>query len=170
VVMTDFLERFDLKPATEHGQIWFARLLALGIGLFVVFCARYAGAVPGNITAVTSKTVNLLTAPIFTLFVFALFMRRIGTVGAWIGAVFGVMVAACISFSGPLVYLLYTRFGIDPAVFNVKIIELTNAATGLPYPTCEDPISFQYINPVSLVAGISAGALVGWIWPRHDQA
>ena len=143
--------------------------LALGIGLFVVACARYAGAIPGNITAVTNKTVNLLVAPIFTLFVFALFMRKVGTVGAWIGAVVGTMVAACISFSGPLVYYLHTHFGIDPAIFDVKIIEATNAATGLSYSTCEDPISFQYIGPVSLVAGIGAGALAGWIWPRHDQ-
>ena len=66
--------------------------------------------------------------------------------------------------------VLHTHGKIGPGVFDVKIIEVTNAATGLPYWTCEDPISFQYIGPVSLVAGIGAGALAGWIWPRHDQA
>ena len=152
VVMTDFLGRFGLKPKTEKGQVRAARCLALGIGTVVVLGSTFMKYIEGNITAVTNKTVNLLTTPIFALFFFAIFVRRASAVGVWIGAFFGTITAALIAFSGPLVCLLFTQFGVDPATFGVELITKSDPATGETWKIVkgDDPISFQYIGPVAL--------------------
>ncbi len=168
VVMTDFLDRFGLKPRTEKGHVLVARLLALGIGLTVVLGSSYMGYIPGNITAMTNKTVNLLTAPIFGLFFFALFVRRATVPGVWIGTVLAIASAASIAFSGPLVYWLHTQFGVDPAMFNVEVITKIDPVSGEPWKTCVDPISFQWIGPVSLAVSILVGTAVSLILPRRD--
>jgi len=170
VIMTDFLDRFGYRPKTKKGHMWVARILALGIGTVVVLGSSYAGYIPGNISAQTQKTVALLTTPIFTLFIFALFMPRVGTLGAWLGTAAGVAVAATIAFSGPLVYFLHTKFGVDLATFNVEIIEKLNPATNVLFETCEDPVSFQYIGPASLVVGVGVGAVVGLVRPQRDRS
>ena len=72
VVMTDFLDRFGLRPKIERGRIRFAQLLAFGIGVAVVVVSSLIQHVPGNYFAVTNKTDGLLATPIFALFVFAL--------------------------------------------------------------------------------------------------
>jgi SSS family solute:Na+ symporter len=88
--------------------------------------------VPGNITAVTTKTVNLLTVPIFLLFFFALFVPFANAKGVWIGVSCSIVVAVLIAFSGPI-------FGMNEQ--------------GL------DPVSFQWISPTALVVGIVVGCL-----------
>ncbi len=131
VVMTDVLDRFGRKPETERKHFLYARFLAVGIGVVVVLCSALMEHVPGNITAVTNKTVNLLTVPIFLLFFFALFVPTANAKGVWTGVLSSVTVATLIAFSGPL-------FGMDPV-------------TGL------DPISFQWISPCALAVGVSVG-------------
>jgi SSS family solute:Na+ symporter len=96
--------------------------------------------VPGNITAMTSKTANLLTVPIFGLFFFALFVPFASPAGVWIGTFAGVITATLVAFSGPI-------FGVDPR-------------TGL------DPVSFQWIAPVSVVVNITAGIIGSRLFPR----
>lgn len=169
VVMTDFLDRFGWKPKTEKGHVRVARLLALGIGTIVVLGSSYMGYIPGNISAVTNKTVNLLSSPIFALFFFALFVRRASATGVWIGVLLGIATAVAIAFSGPIVYLLYIKFGVDPASFNVEVITGTDPVSGEPWKTCSDPISFQWIGPLSLVVSIVAGMLACTIFPRRES-
>jgi hypothetical protein len=93
--------------------------------------------------AITNKTVNLLSVPIALLFVFALFVPSASTVGVWIGAVASVGAAVLVAFSGAI-------FGVDPV-------------------TGWDPISFQHIPLVSLVAGLSAGWVGSRLFPRKDN-
>ncbi len=169
VVMTDFLDRFGWKPKTEKGHVRVARLLALGIGTIVVLGSSYMGYIPGNISAVTNKTVNLLSSPIFALFFFALFVRRASATGVWIGVLLGIATAVAIAFSGPIVYLLHIKFGVDPASFNVEVITGTDPVSGEPWKTCSDPISFQWIGPLSLVVSIVAGMLACAIFPRRES-
>ena len=169
VVMTDFLDRFGLHPKTEKGHVLVARLLALSIGLTVVVGSMFMGYISGNITAMTNKTVNLLTAPIFALFFFALFMRRSSPLSAWIGAVLGIVTAVLIAFSGPIVYWLHTQCGVDPAIFNVELINEFNPATSRKFTTCEDPISFQWIGPMSLLVSLLAGWLASLVFPRKGS-
>ena len=170
VVMTDFLDRFGLKPKTEKGHLRMARLLAFGIGLIVVLGSSFMKYIEGNITTVTSKTVNLLTTPIFALFFFALLWKRSTTRGVWIGAICGTLTAVAIAFSGPLVYLLHTQFGVEPATLGVEIITRTDSATGESWKTCEDPISFQWISPVALAVNLSIGCLVSILLPQRKGA
>jgi len=132
VVMTDFLKRFGKQPESELKQLLFARSLAVTIGVVVVLASSLMEHVPFNITAVTTKTVNLLTVPIFLLFFFALFVPFANAKGVWIGVSCSIVVAVLIAFSGPI-------FGMNEQ--------------GL------DPVSFQLISPAALVVGIVVGCL-----------
>eukprot|EP00913_Durusdinium_trenchii_P035323 g33053.t1 len=169
VAMTDGLDRFGLKPKTEKGHVRTARLLALSIGLIVVLGSTFMKYIEGNITAVTNKTVNLLTTPIFALFFFAVFSKRASTRGVWIGAFFGTLTAGAIAFSGPLVYLLHTQFGLDYTAFNVELIQKTDKVTGETWMTAEDPISFQWIGPIALSVNIATGYAGSLLFPRKDK-
>jgi len=151
VVMRDLLDRFGRSPKNDRQHVIAARLLAFGIGAVVVIGSSLMDRVPGNITAVTNKTSNLLTTPIFCLFFFALFVPFARPIGVWVGAFFGTATAAVIAFSGPLVTLLANQFGVDPQLFNVEIDEVTGMAP--------DPISFQWIAPAAVTANIVAGML-----------
>lgn len=131
VVMTDFLDRFGLRPKTERGHVRAAQALAFGIGAVVVAGSSLVEHVPGNITAVTMKTANLLTPSIFCLFVFALFVPAATPLAAWAGALTGTAAAVLTAFSGPI-------FGADPG-------------------TGADPVSFQWIAPISVVVNMGTG-------------
>ncbi len=133
VVMTDLLDRFGYRPQTEKGRVVAARCLAFTIGAVVVVGSSFMDNVPGNITAITGKTTNLLVTPLFALFFFAVFAPKTRPAAVWAGWAVGVTTAALIAFSGPL-------FGYDPE-------------------TGYDPISFQWIGPVALAANIATGYL-----------
>ncbi|QDU06817.1 sodium:solute symporter family transporter [Gimesia aquarii] len=138
VVMTDFLDRFGRTPKTEKGHVLTARFLALGIGAFVVLASSVMGEIPGNITAVTNKTANLLTTPIFCLFFFALFIPFARPMGVLIGAILGTTTAVLIAFSGPIF------------VPNFNSNDL-------------DPISFQWIPTAAVTVNIASGCLVSYL-------
>jgi SSS family solute:Na+ symporter len=155
VVMTDFLDRFGLSPTSDQKHVRASRLLAISIGVIVVLCSSMMQSIPGNITAVTSKTSNLLTTPIFCLFFFALFVRFATPLGAWIGAFFGTMTAILIAFSGPLVVMVATYFQVDPELYGV-VIEI-DKSTG--EKKIIDPISFQYIAPAAVLVNLATGSI-----------
>ena len=159
VVMTDGLDRFGRKPKTEVEHVRLARWMAFGIGLFVVTMSSVMGAIPGNITAVTQKTSNLLTTPIFGLFFFALFVPFASPKGVWIGTLCGVTTAVLIAFSGPLVHALYTLFEIDPAIFGTELTEKFDDVKQELVPFVPDPISFQWIAPSAITINIVTGCL-----------
>ncbi|MFG0261097.1 MAG: sodium-coupled permease [Novipirellula sp. JB048] len=131
VVMTDFLGRFGWKPSTQAKHLLFARLLAVAIGAVIVLASSLIQYIPGNFMAITSKTVNLLSIPIALLFFFALFVPSSNAIGVWIATLASVGVAVLIAFSGVI-------FGVHP-------------------DTGDDPISFQWIQPAALIAGVSVG-------------
>ena len=120
-------------------------------------------------TAVTGKTVNLLTAPIFGLFVFALFVPRARAVHVWIATAASISVASSIAFSGPLVLFLHERFGIDPASLNSKIQENVDTVTGQQWVTCDDPISFQWIAPAALLTSVVVGLIAIAVLPSKTH-
>lgn len=169
VVMTDFLDRFGKAPKTEKGHVRFARFLAFGIGTVVVLGSTSMKFIPGNITGMTGRTVNLLTTPIFGLFFFALFVPFAKPLGVWLGTILGTITAACISFSGPLVVFL-SKFGVDPATFNVQLITKLDEATGREWVTADAPVSFQWIGPVALLVNIGVGTAVSWFQSRRNKA
>ena len=144
VVMTDLLDRSGYQPQSEKAHILVARCLAFAIGATVVIGSSFMDAIPGNITAVTQKTTNLLVAPIFALFFFALFVPKARPAGVWVGWFFGLLTAVLIAFSGPI-------FGYDEA-------------------TGYDPISFQWMAPASLAVNIGVGLLVIRLIPSRKTS
>jgi SSS family solute:Na+ symporter len=142
VVMTDVLDRFGKKPETEREHVFIARLLAFGIGITVVVGSLFVGRIPGNITEVTNKTVNLMVPMIFSLFFFALFVPFSKPAAVWIGWACGMTVAVLIAFSGSI-------FGVDPV-------------SNLP------PVSFQWIGPASLAVNVVVGLVASLVIPQSS--
>ncbi len=143
VVMTDGLDRFGLRPKSDRSHVRIARCLAFAIGAVVVLGSSAMGQVPGNITAVTTKTSNLLTTPIFALFFFALFVPFASPRGVWIGAICGTTTAVLIAFSGPI-------FGYVPGTKDLN------------------PISFQWIAPVAIMVNIATGCIGSLLLPKKS--
>ncbi len=138
VVMRDFQGRFGWGPKTDEQHFRQARWLAFIIGAVVVASSSLMKNVPGNLTEVTGKTANLLTVPIFCLFVFALFVKFASPVGVWIGALCGVTVAALVAFSGPIFGMVDGR----------------------------DPISFQWMQIGAFIANMVGGMAGSLLFPK----
>lgn len=143
VVTSDFVDRLRSRPVSEARRVLLARVIAFTVGAIVVGFSSFIGKVPGNITAVTNKTVNLLTVPIFCFFFFALFVKFARPAGVWAGAIAGTLAGGLIAFSGPI-------FGNDPV-------------------TGTDPISFQWIAPATLVVNLVVGLAVSFLVSRIDK-
>lgn len=163
VVMTDLLDRFGLCPKTEKRQVLVARMLALAIGAAVVVGSAFMEHIPGNITAVTTKTVNLLTPSLFALFFFALFVPFSTPKGVWIGWLCGIVTAVLTAFSGPMVVFLAVNFDIDPSIFGTELVTKIHSVTKQEYLTAIDPISFQWIGICTLVVNLAVGTIVSWL-------
>jgi SSS family solute:Na+ symporter len=99
VVITDFVERFRPKPMSEQARIRFARRLAFSIGLVVVSTSSFViGRVPGNYLEQAYRTFGLLVTPLFTLFLFALFIPVATQAGAIFGAGMGFVSAFVVAY------------------------------------------------------------------------
>jgi SSS family solute:Na+ symporter len=167
VISRDLIDRFRRNPITEQQHVWVARTIAGSVGVIVVLGSAYVDRVPGNITEVTTKTVNLLSVPIFCLFFFALFVKRANAAAVWVATIIGVSVTAAVAFSGPLVLWLHDAFQVDPAVFGTELITGTDPKTGLPTRVVPDPISFQWIQLVALVVTIGVGWSLSQVLPNR---
>lgn len=170
VVMTDGFDRLGKRQRTERQHVNMSRWMAFGIGAVAVIGSSTMGVVPGNITAVTNKTTNLLTTPIFGLFFFALFVPFASPKGAWIGTLFGTVTAVIIAFSGPLVFALHWLWDVDPTTFGTTLVIEIDEATGETVRSCPDPISFQWISPIALVVNLATGCLASLIFPARTKA
>ncbi len=146
VVMTDFLDRFGLKPKTEKGHVRSAQLLALVVGAIVVVGSSFVGMVPGNFTAMTQRTTNLLVTPLFGLFLFAMFIRFAKPAGVAVGAIYGMVTAILIAFSGSFYEVLAAKTQVDTTA-----------------------ISFQWISPLALSVNLLAGCLASWFIKGEDS-
>ncbi|TWT60783.1 Sodium/glucose cotransporter [Rubinisphaera italica] len=153
VVLSDFSSTTRTGKETdedeERRRFRRARILAVLIGAIIIATSTLVKFVPGNILAITNKTVNLLPPHIFALFVFALFVRNARQQGVWLGCAAGTIVAVLIGFSGPI-------FGY-------------RADTGT------DPVSFIWMAPVSLVVNLAVGWLAcrllpNWAWLKWIPA
>jgi SSS family solute:Na+ symporter len=163
VVMTDFVQRNRRQEISERQHLLMSRGMAVAIGVIVVLGSMGAGAIEGNIMAVTQKSVNLFTTPIFALFYYSVFAKRVHPVGVWAGTIVGSVVAILVAFSGQMCYQLHVRFGFDPATVGAPIESKMDALTGIPYEACVDPISFQWIGLFALLANLVVGISLNYL-------
>lgn len=186
VVTSDFFDRFGYRPKTEKGQLRAAKLLAFSIGATAVVGSSFMKFIEGNITEVTGKTVNMLTTPIFALFVFALFIPFSRPLGVFIGAIFGTATAAAIGFSGPLVVYLATNHGVDPGWFGVELlteiddetgikvvmtaVRELNPVTGVEELSRRDPVSFQWLGTAALLVNLAIGTAISWLQCKFGRS
>ena len=167
--MCDFVERKRKSALSERQYLITARCLAVVIGITVVFGSILTGFIEGNIMAVTQKSVNLLTTPIFALFYYAVFAKRVHPIAVWVGTIIGTIVALVVAFCGQIIYYLHTNHGYDPATFNSVLETKIDDLTGVPYEACTDPISFQWIGLFALLANLIVGISLSYILPEWKR-
>jgi Na+/proline symporter len=74
------------------------RMISVFIGVVVILLSLFIEMVPGNIVEVTAKTNGLFIAPLFNLFLNALFVKNAKPFGVVMGSMYGFMVAFLIGF------------------------------------------------------------------------
>jgi SSS family transporter len=94
VVMSDFVDRFAATPPSQEANVRIARTTSVAIGALAVVLSIFVDwmvvAYDANLLDVCYKVVNLLTAPLFTLFFLAMFVpwsKPRGAVAAAIASV-----------------------------------------------------------------------------------
>ncbi|MFP6575382.1 MAG: sodium-coupled permease [Pirellulaceae bacterium] len=172
VVMSDFVQRSRKTKLGERQHLILARLLAVTTGVIVIFGSILTDFVEGNIMEVTQKSVNLLTTPIFGLFFYAIFAKRVHFVGVWVGTIVGTITAIVIAFGGQICHYLYLNHAFDPTVVGSVIEQRMEDLTGIPYEACTDPVSFQWIGPLALLANLTVGMTINYLLasPREASA
>jgi SSS family solute:Na+ symporter len=172
VVMSDFVQRSRKTKLGERQHLVLARLLAVATGVIVIFGSILTDFVEGNIMEVTQKSVNLLTTPIFGLFFYAIFAKRVHFVGVWVGTIVGTITAIVIAFGGQICHYLYLNYAFDPTVVGSVIEQRMEDLTGIPYEACTDPVSFQWIGPLALLANLAVGMTINYLLagPREASA
>ena len=161
--MSDFVQRSRKTKLGERQHLVLARLLAVTTGVIVIFGSILTDFVEGNIMEVTQKSVNLLTTPIFGLFFYAIFAKRVHVVGVWAGTIVGTITAIVIAFGGQICHYLYLNYAFDPSVVGSFIEQRMDDLTGIPYEACTDPVSFQWIGPLALLANLAVGMTINYL-------
>ena len=100
IITADFLDRFRKPPkGNDKGRsAKSARLVSVLVGTVVVVLCSFVGTVKGNLLEVGYKLANLLVAPLFGLFVMAIFVPWATTLGTVVGAICGLAAVFTINF------------------------------------------------------------------------
>ncbi len=97
VISVDFIDRFRKAPAADSDavQVKRIRVISLVSGFVAVAISLLMGQIKGmNIMEITVRTNHVFVAPLFMLFVLALFVRFATPIGAACGTLAGCAVAA----------------------------------------------------------------------------
>lgn len=98
VIAADFINRFRTAADPQTVQLRRAKYISAIVGLAVVAMTFLVCLVRGNLLEVAFKVVNLLTAPLFGLFVMALFVPWSTSTGTFAGAAVGIGVVVAINY------------------------------------------------------------------------
>lgn len=148
VVCTDFVDPIAGRATTEQAGLRRNKVIALVIGLLAIAGSYLVSKVSGNTFEVTTRTNHVFIAPLFSLFVMAMFVRFSTPLGAVAGAVSGCSVAAVIAFWDLM----------------------TNGLVGLGWITQASPkLSFQWISLIALIVSLVVGILVSLMFPRKGS-
>jgi solute:Na+ symporter, SSS family len=102
VISEDFVYRFrrNETAVADQAQLRMNKNISWILGIAVVFMSIGVGQVSGNLLEVAYKVVNLLTAPLFTLFFMAFFIRWGTPLGAWTAGISSAAIAIGIGYFG----------------------------------------------------------------------
>jgi len=139
VIVTDLVGRFRGLKFTTLQELRWLRWVSVGVGVIVVVLSVGVSYVQGNLLELSYKVVNLLTAPLFSLFFLAIFIRWATSFGSLIGALAGVVITVTVNYWRELTSAMNHLFG-------------TSLAT-------EPVISFLWATPLSFVGAALVGSL-----------
>jgi SSS family solute:Na+ symporter len=98
VIVRDFFQRFSRRPLGDADQLRLARRISWVVGAFVVALSVGVNYVPGNLYEIAGKVVNLLTAPLFVLFMMAMFVPWATTFGTLVAEACSLAAAILIAY------------------------------------------------------------------------
>ncbi|MDA0814743.1 MAG: Na+:solute symporter, partial [Verrucomicrobia bacterium] len=100
VITVDFLNRLRSGPQDEHQQIRSARWASVWVGVAVILLSFAVHFVQGNLLEVAFRVVNLFVAPLFFMFLMALFIPNATTAGTLVGTAGSIVIAVGIAYLG----------------------------------------------------------------------
>ncbi len=99
VVTVDFIDRFRATKLREVDHLRLAKYISFVVGVITVLLSfLYVKQVHGNLLEVANKVVNLLTAPLFLLFLMAMFVPFASQTGTLIGVFASTATAVVIAY------------------------------------------------------------------------
>jgi len=127
VISTDFIDPIFGRASTEKANVLRNKLISLCIGLLGIGGSLLVGRVTGNILEVTTRTNHVFVAPLFGLFLMALFIPFATPLGAVAGALASCIVAVLIAYWDMIT-------GLAPLSFQwISIVALiVHLAVGIP--------------------------------------
>jgi SSS family solute:Na+ symporter len=143
VIGTDLIGRFRRTQPTADQELRLLRWISLIVGCVVVVLSVGVSYVQGNLLELIYKVVNLLTAPLFSLFFLAIFIRRATSLGAMVGAFAGTVTTIVINYWRELITILNHLFDLNLHTTPV--------------------ISFLWGTPLALAIAILVGMLVSFL-------
>lgn len=99
VVTVDFIDRFRKVKLAEAGHVRLAKYISFVVGIVTVLLSfLYVSQVQGNLLEVAYKVVNLLTVPLFILFLMAMFVPFASQTGTLLGVFASTVTAVLIAY------------------------------------------------------------------------
>lgn len=129
VIINDFVSRVRTQDWTMHENLRATRLACIAVGVVAVLLSLVVGRFTENLLELCVKVVNLLTAPLFVLFVLALFVPWAKPRGAVAATVASVSCAVGIAFF-PKWFFGLEMLWVGPIAFAVGLIVGCTASLG----------------------------------------
>ncbi len=98
VFNTDIIQNLMHRDLSEASRVRLGKWATVFIGAIVIFLALLIGIVPGNLYEVTTKTNGLLVAPLFGLFLMAMYIPWATPAGTVLGSLYGIFTAFVVAF------------------------------------------------------------------------
>lgn len=98
VISSDFIDPIFGRASTEKANVLRNKLISLVVGVVGIAASFLIEKVPGNILEVTTRTNHVFVAPLFGLFLMALFIPFATPIGAVVGTLASCVVAVFIAY------------------------------------------------------------------------
>ncbi len=98
MITTDFVDPIFGKAANERASVRRNKIISVFIGVSGIALSFVMGKVTGNILEVTTRTNHVFVAPLFGLFLMAMFIPFSTPLGAVMGALAGCVTAILIAY------------------------------------------------------------------------